>query len=317
MIRKFFAFLIVIAFVLVAVPVIFLFGLDRTLLNQDFYRGPLISEVYNKAMPLIADEIYLKAKGVFGKSITGEEFVVVLKNSVPASYFQEILDDAFLQLNEILDGNGKTKIVIRVDSLKPAFKNLGENILETLKQKTPVCKKNEAPRFNPLPSCVSPEFESDAYKKEYARSLDAYIAQFFANTKPIEIDAAPITQNIQQIKIIKIALQAIFASLALFALFIFLILWKPFSRGMRWVGGAMIFVAFEAFVIYKMVPILTANLNLGLKDIPQKYADAIYEVIRFAINYFDKNILYFAIAFGAIGIALVFAGYLLKPLTKK
>ncbi|MBI5152621.1 hypothetical protein HZA39_03735 [Candidatus Peregrinibacteria bacterium] len=312
MIRKFFAFILILVFVFVSIPVMILFGLNRTLLNQNFYTGPLINDVYERFMPMFADEFYSQVKRDLGRYLTSEEFVVVFKKSIPVSTFQGILDDLFIQLNGILEGNGKTKIVVKLDPFKSSLKGLGENIFDAVKAKAPECKKGQVPQFNPMPTCVIPGLNTDTYKKAFSREVENSINQAFIIMKPVEVDMTPIIKEMNKLELIQLAIQVLFCSLALFALLIVLVLWKPFSRGMRWLGGAITFVAFEALIIYKIIPILTANLNLGFHDVPQKYLNAIQGSVKFLINSFDKQILYFMIVFVIIGAALVFTGYLLK-----
>lgn len=312
MIRKFFAFILILVFVFVSIPVMILFGLNRTLLDQDFYTGPMLNDVYERFMPMFADEFYSKVQRDLGKHLTAEEFVVVFKKSIPVSVMQGTLTDFFTQLNGILEGNNKTKIVVKLDLFKSSLKNLGENIFDTIKAKAPECKKGQVPQFNPMPTCVVLGLNTDTYKKAFSSQVEMSINQAFTTMKPVEIDMTPFIKEASKLKLIELAEQVLFGLFALIGLLIVLVLWKPFSRGMRWLGGTITFVAFEALIIYKMIPILTANLNLGFHDLPQKYLDGIYGSVNFLVNSFDKQILYFMIVFIVIGAALIFTGYLLK-----
>lgn len=312
MFRKFFASVFVLSFVILAVPAMLLFGLYRTVLNENFYKGPLLDEVYNRGISLLVEEFSARDQQILSKYFTHDELVGIIKRDVPISLFQGFLDDAFSQLNGILDNNGKRKIILKLDSIKEPVNKLIDDLINILfDEKIKPCAKGEYPKMQPMPSCI-PKGQAKNYKNQFKREITANLSVIMQQVRPIELDTTPLLQNLQQIKLAEIIIQAFFAALGILCLFIILVLWKPFLRGVRWLGGTFLFVAFEALVIYKAIPILAANLNSSFQNIPQNQADQIYGVLKFAINYYNTQMLYVLITLGLIGSVLIFLGYFFK-----
>lgn len=317
MFRKFFASLFILVFVVFSVPAIILFGFYQTIFNVDFYKGPLLNEVYNRAIPIIVDEIYVNDKNILGKYFKKEEIVEIVKRDIPQDVFRNILDDVFKQLDLVLNA-GKSKITLKLDSVKDPLKKLVGDLQNTLfTEKIPQCKKGESPRMLALPSCMPSGVAGETYKKRFNQEIDNNLKMIFSNIKPIEIDARPIIQNLETIKAFELVAQALFASLGILCLLILLVLWKPLARGLKWLGVPFIIASFEALVMYKMIPLLISSTNIRFNDIPEKYLDDVRGIINFMVSCYQKQLLYVVIFSFSIGFAMILTGYFLPKKINK
>ncbi len=313
MIRKIFAVIFIIVFLAFSIPAVFLFGFYRTALSQDFYKGPLLDEIYNKITPVVVDEFTKHDKEILSKYFTREELIDVFKHNVPQSVFANILQNGFLQLKAVLEGSAQQKIVIKFDDLKEPFLKLTDDLINILfTEKIKQCAKNEYPKMQPVPSCIPAGYDVAIYKKRFESQISASVDQIFKNIRPLEIDTAPIAQNVQAIQVLDVAIQAYFGMLMVLCAIIFLILWKPFSRGLKWLGTTFVLFAFNALVIYKAIPILGRSLVLKDMNIPPEYADEMQNIVNFIIAYYQRQIGYVCIAVFVAGVIMIFAGYFKK-----
>jgi hypothetical protein len=310
MFRKFLAFVLVLVFLAFSVPATIFFGFYNTVFNYDFYEGPLLDNVYNQGAPILIEEIVNQDKDILGKYFTRDELFELFKKDIPITSFQVIIRNITSQVDGILKGNGKTKIIIQFDSLKPNFDTLIVDFTnELFDKKIPKCEPSQKIVFRDLPSCVKPD--TDFYRKEFVTQIQQNFDEIFkSKAKSIEIDATPVLRNFQVIQSFSVLTQAFFIFLAILCLLILLVLWKPFYRGFKWLGITFFIVSFNSLVFYKTISILSSYIDVKDIDIPEKYIPEVKNIIDFIVNSFKNQMLYvlgFALLFGLV---LYLIGYI-------
>ncbi|HBB02998.1 MAG: hypothetical protein US89_C0004G0061 [Candidatus Peregrinibacteria bacterium GW2011_GWF2_38_29] len=310
MFRKFLAFVLVVVLLVFSVPATIFFGFYNTIFNYDFYEGPLLNNVYNQGVPILIEEMVSQDNDMLGKYFTRDELFELFKKDIPVTAFQTIVRGVTSQVDGILRGNGKTKITIQFDSLKPYFDVLIINFTnELFDKKIPKCEVGQKIVFKDLPSCVKPD--TDFYKKGFVSQMQKNFDEIFkSKASSVEIDATPVLQNFQAIQGFSVLTQAFFMFLAILCLLILLVLWKPFSRGFKWLGVVFFIVSFNALVFYKTVSILSSYIDISNIGFPEKYIPEVRNIIDFIVNSFKNQMLYvlgFALLFG---LALYLIGHL-------
>ena len=133
---------------------------------------------------------------------------------------------------------------------------------------------------------------------------------FKSKAGSIEIDATPVLQNFQVIQSFSVLAQAFFMFLAILCLLILLVLWRPFSRGFRWLGVVFVIISFNALVFYKTISILSLYIDVKKMGFPEKYAPEVRNIIDFTVNSFKNQMLY-ALGFALfLGLVLYLVGYI-------
>ncbi|MEK7545272.1 MAG: hypothetical protein AAB551_04030 [Patescibacteria group bacterium] len=123
--RKFFASISFFLFVLLSVPLVFLFTFSRTYFSVDFYRGPFLDRTYHQIVESVSDQIVQQAS-TSGLSLDSQKIRDSAFRNFPKDVFRKIIDQTSTQISSVNRQNPDLRVDL--SSFREPFKSFAVDI---------------------------------------------------------------------------------------------------------------------------------------------------------------------------------------------
>lgn len=295
MLKKFSAILVVLIFVLLAVPFTFVWNVYSNLTDEDFYQGKLVDYGYD----LLIEELPKTIKLEQFHSLTEDD----LRGLIEKVFFKDdlrfLITDFVKSLGDVKEENGEIHLKIPLSKFNSKDVLIARELTVLLYEKLPLCTgiKSEG---ECIPANLSKIDFQAQLKMELDRTLFANIPDSFVIKKTM-----PKQFNGDFLGTIQHSFDLFFwvgTSLLVFLLVVLaLIIWKPWKKVVIWEAGALyicFFVYTLAISIFKVFGgiggIVGHSTNL---DLPQNQS------VKFGLEFVDL-----ILDHGASSVRILFIG---------
>jgi len=246
MIRSLFASIVSAIFNFVFVATFFLFVFLNTILLPSFYENGFSEGVRDMVVTSLVEEF--ADNGMINDS-SKDVVVDALHDSLKPEYFSEVLVPVVEQIIAPVRGNKDYReIVIDLSPLKDNAALVAEAFSDSVYEALPKCGDENVSARNCLPETVS---KAD-YKKEFAGEFgDDLFRGDLTYTFEMPLQRDPVFEDVVLSRSFVWKIVGILGGISLFLLgLIALIIFKPWHKVLRWVGGVLLTGTVSSFVLF-------------------------------------------------------------------
>jgi hypothetical protein len=303
-IRKILASFLIILFVLVSIPALFLFGLKTTVFNPNFYDKEATEHIQEFISEIGASEV-IKDKDL-SKYVSKEEIKEEIKDVIDHNVLQNVVGSFFgeLQNLEMIKRTGKIQIsLLDVKEKTPVIASKLANILS---DGIKTCENvDDIIEENGLPSCIPKEFSRDEFiaqvTKEINKTLESEIPEEYVFEIGEDVEQAE--ELYTTLFILHYLPYFLAGVLVLLALLILLVIYKPFLLGLRYMSKAGIGSGIIGLLISRSVLLIPGAIRETSEQM--EYKEATLDLVEFLITKVSDKILIYSVYLLGIGL-LVF-----------
>ncbi|MFQ6015760.1 MAG: hypothetical protein ACE5NP_09995 [Anaerolineae bacterium] len=336
MIRKFFAFVFAVIFILVTPLTLFAFDLRSVLLNPDFYKQELTRYgIYDKLFDMVAEEVKGLAQqeglgvGEGLMLIPESEIMRLLRVVVPPDWVQEQAERALDQFFSWLRSDQDVPtIVIPLKEVKGKLVTQLERELERKVRQFPECEPGQQPEVgeNGIPSCLPPGVDKSALLERFKPQLmgeanrllqeipdELNLVQLMREQAPGEGDGIirVLAQLRRIIRIANLVLVAGVAGSVLLLILVAALAATSLRSVLAWVGSTLFVTGAVAFTPLLLLPDLVdsalteALSGGGMEEVPPAMVNLATNIINDLVNAFLSPLRLQVLAMLALGALLI------------
>lgn len=303
LLRKITASLLVILFVVMALPNFLIYGLSRTYLSVDFYRrADVVGQIHDFTLDRTVGVLQSESdffSGYFSPAELRENVAKVFTQAI----FQEILDDFATQIEQYKK-DPNLKLVLSVRVLRDNLLTVGNNLAYLVYQKLPACPDDAMPvDANMVPQCVPENMPYDEAIRPLTENFEAAIYNQIPEELTSFEQAVPLKALVNVEKYREITFVFLVFILALIALTVY----GRISTIIAYVSTAFILGGGVGYLFGSLLVAAVSRLQGGEMD-DQTVRDFIVRMLDFLVKEIEKLSLIFII----VGVALLIIRYVLR-----
>lgn len=242
MLKKFFAILVVLVFVVLAVPFAFIWNVYSNLGDEGFYKGKLVDYGYD----LLIEELPKNIKLEQFPSLKEDDFRSLLGKVFSKDDFSLLIDEFVGNLKNLKEENGELHLKIPLNILNKKDDLLAQELTNLLYEKLPACQAATTGE------CLPANLSKIDFQAQLKNELDRTV---FANLPDDVVIAKFIPQqfNGDFLGAIRHGFGLFFligaALLGFLLVVLALIIWSPWKRVVVWEAGAFVLWFFAYFCV--------------------------------------------------------------------
>lgn len=301
--RKLLASFLVFLFVIVAVPNFFIYALSKTYLNTDFYKNTSLAKgVYEFVLDKTTDTLQSQSdafKGYFKKDELKKQIGQVFTQQI----FSEVLNDFANQL-EAYKKNPDKPMILSLKLLRQNLLTVSNNLVYIIYQDLPTCSNADlaAMKRESIPSCVPKGANYDQVVKPIMGEFESSIY----NSVPEELGNIDKAVPLQLLVSIENYRNISFICLIVLIGLITLVLWKPISLIVAYVGSAMLFGGVTGLAMSYVLDNIFSYVTI------QKGDPKILDLMHFLLKFIAEEMGRLAWLFVIVGVALLVIKFVLS-----
>ncbi len=272
--RRIVASFLIFLFVVVALPTFFVFGLNRTFLDPNFYGETVVSPAYEVLMNAVAHNIYAKDP-VIQKHFKEEDIRKVVVETVPLDLFKVSMKGFSNDLEQV-KARPEHPLTFDLKPYRSSLVKISQRLAIHLFQALPQCKSNELPEFTEegIATCVPGGTNYEVVAGPLSKQFETGVLNALPDTVDLSLarDQSGSMFTFVLSSADKVRFYGIGALMVLIVLIAF-VLYKPFTTIVRYEGVAFLFSGFLGFL-----------MSLGLGEVPvwlvQMYASKNVGVVK-------------------------------------
>lgn len=320
MLRRIIAVICVVLAALLILPFLFFRTITNTYLNPDFYAGPILDESYDQMVSFISREVIEEEK--VSEYFSMDEVENLIKKHFPKETLGIILDDFVSQLKGSDVRRKQDVITVSLAPIKNNIDLLAGDVSTRIVADIPSCSEDvdlqNIPRDSAgTPTCIPVTVNSEqirtSLENELTREMNNLIpGEFSINlTAGIDEGKAYISQAVSVIEYTQMILPLII--LILF-LFIFLIIYKPYSTIISYIGTALFsggLLSLISVQLMKQIP----NIAVTEQTMPGLLEQELYEVrslYEILISFVSNRMLTYSLYFIGLGVIFILIALYIK-----
>jgi len=235
--RKTLATFVIFLILLVSVPIFLVYGMGKTYFDENFYQGQVSRTSYDFLINVTSEKMY-KDSTLLEANFTLDEVKASLKTSFTEQMFSEVLNDFAKQVLAIQSG-GNEKLVLNLEFFRDTLLSVVNNLAYKIYQKLPTCTDSQIAGIKfgtEVPTCVPPKVDYDIVVNPFIQNFQAEVYKNVPDKLSDLEKVVPVKllQNFSSLR------NTLFASLLILLGLLAFLMWKPFSRLIRWEGAAFI-----------------------------------------------------------------------------
>jgi len=321
------AVLLVLIFGLITVPTFFVRSFVKTYFNPSFYEGEVVEESHDYFLTFFQSQV--KNDEFVSEYFTEEEVETLTRKYFQLESFQEIVKDFVSQMNNLSEDRQKGEIDVSLMPLKQNIPDMAADISEIIVDKIPLCESEEevieaAFEFNgDLPSCIPEEIGKTQVEKPLAREIEKNLNDSIPGEFKLNFESDEESEGTSEFKQLLYIFNYAQMILPLFMLIVILlmalIIYKPYTRIMKFIGSGFILGGVFALVsgqLFSRIP--------GAVITPQTFPELIAadlnkmaEFYSFLIQFIVDRINIYSIYFIGIGALVILVGFYLSHYYEK
>ena len=272
--RRIVASFLIFLFVVVALPTFFVFGLNRTFLDPNFYGETVVSPAYEVLMNAVAHNIYAKDP-VIQKHFKEEDIRKVVVETVPLDLFKVSMKGFSNDLEQV-KARPEHPLTFDLKPYRSSLVKISQRLAIHLFQALPQCKSNGLPEFTEegIATCVPGGTNYEVVAGPLSKQFETGVLNALPDTVDLSLarDQSGSMFTFVLSSADKVRFYGIGALMVLIVLIAF-VLYKPFTTIVRYEGVAFLFSGFLGFL-----------MSLGLGEVPvwlvQMYASKNVGVVK-------------------------------------
>jgi hypothetical protein len=300
MIRKVLAGFLVFIFIVLALPIVTLFGFYKTFLDEDFYKGELLDGVYEMWIDTIPTDVEWEEQ--FG-NLDRSQFVEMLREVYSPEDLVVVVEDIERQISEA-KFNEKNILYLDIPFgwMRDKAPVLAESIAEMVASDLEPCETIEdfnVNQHNCIPEGVMTSTVKDGIKIDLEKQILVDIPEIYElEVKLVEMESQVgedvsdyFTRALNNGFIISIVV--LIAVLLLIALMIF----RPFTRVMKW--------EFRAIFLASIIPLVTyVSLYFLAEKLEFSETQAQFDLIALIIKSLSQTLIKYLIPITIISLGM-------------
>ncbi len=303
MIRKIFAGFLVFVFIVLAVPFIAVFGIYKTFLNEDFYKGEVLDIVYELWADAAVEAIDVEDVSF---SVDKEDFMEVLREVFTA-------DDLALMIENIADEfdkavfleDGVIPLELSLEWVRDRSDVFAESVTGLIVDGLEPCKSiNEfdADKFN----CIPEGFSISTVKDEVQADLKAQLLKDIPESYSFDVKTGLDLREGEDVSdYVDSIIHDVFFIGSLVLLFVLLLLalvvFRPAVRILKWEMKAIFLASFLPLIAFLI-------LSKGVDKIKIEGAEEFFELFSFIIKAFSNTLISYLIPVAAVSFVFWIVG---------
>lgn len=308
------AVLLALIFSLITIPTFFIRSVVKTYLNPAFYEGEVIEESHEYLIEFLNDQI---ADDENISSYLNEEDINKLTTDyVTSESLRTVVQDFIAQLNNISDGRNSNRIAVSLMPLKEKIPNMATDIAVYILDHTPDCEYEiediDVFLNDPLPNCIPTEIERSVIENPLSLEIEKNLYDIIPGEFSLDLNSSGNSENTsftQLLFIFKYAQMILPLFMLILLLLIALIIYKPYTRIMKFIGGSFIFGG--------VFSLIAGQLLAQVPSLYREYINGLSEFYSFIVNFIVERINIYSVYFIGIGGLVVLIAFYLSHYYEK
>lgn len=300
MIRKVLAGFLVFIFIVLALPVATLFGFYKTFLDEDFYKGELLDGVYEMWIDTIPSDVEWEEQ--FG-TLDRDQFIVMLREVYSSEDLVSVVEEIEEQISDA-KFNEKNVLYLDIpfDWMREKAPVLAESIAEIVISDLEPCESIEefdVNQHNCIPEGVLASTVKDGIKIDLERQILIDIPEVYEfEVKLVEMESQ-VGEDVSDYfsRALNNGFTISIVVLIIVLLLIALMIFRPFSRVMKW--------EFRAIFLASIVPLVTyTSLYFLAEKLEFSETQAQFDLIALIIRSLSQTLIKYLIPITIISLGL-------------
>jgi hypothetical protein len=270
------AVLLVLIFGLITVPTFFIRSIVKTYFNPSFYEGPVVEESHEYFLSFFQKEV--KKDKFVDEYFTEEEIEKLTRDYFKFEAFKQIITDFVTQMNNLSEDRQKGEIDVSLMPLKQNIPDMSSDISNIIVNKIPECgseaeeqEETEEFEFNgSLPECIPSVIGKEQVEKPLAREIEKDLNDAIPGEFKLDFDNGQLSEEATEFKqllfIFSYAQMILPLFMLILVLLIALIIYKPYTRVMKFIGGSFVLggvLALASGQLLKQIPSAAMTVDLS------------------------------------------------------
>lgn len=320
--RKTIAFVLIILFALLVIPTIFIRSLAKTYVNPDFYEAEVITESYDYMVSFLSNQIEKDTK--ISKYFEAQDIEEIIKTHFTIDAVQEVVQDFVSQLKGVSDKRKDDAITVSLIPLKANIENLADDVSVKMMNTIPTCATEEEIELlsqetqeGELPSCIPTEsIRSELtvkLKREIERGMNEIIPGEFSIDLTTNGEGGE-TQLKQIVFVLNYAQMILPLFLLVLLLLIMLVIYKPHTLIMKYIGGALSLGGIFGLVSIQLIAqIPTATISSeAIPGLLENELLGLREFYSFLLGFVTKQMTLYSLYFLGTGLVIFFVALYIR-----
>jgi len=315
MLRKSIAAFFVFIFALFTIPTFLIRGITGTYVNPQFYQTKVVDRSYELLVNYISRQSV--ANSDIALYLNSDEIREILMKSFTVDQVREVTINVVDQLNALTDRRRDNKIVINLEPLKENIPIFADELSKVIATNIPDCPSIEDLDIEDIdklstgvPECVTPFTLREDLAPRIKRELDKYLNNEIPGEFTIDFAAAG-DENVVQIWQIILTLDYIQfmlpLSLLIILLFIALLVYKPITSVMKYLGSALMLGGISAAIVAQLISQFP-NMLINSENFPELLSSELadmFELYNFILGFLVAKMTQFSIYFVGVGVLVI------------
>jgi len=290
-------------FIVLAVPLIGAFGIYKTFLNEDFYKGEVLEIVYELWVGAAVDAVDVEDVSF---SLDKDKFMEVLQEVFTADDLALMIDDIKNEIDEavFLEG-GVIPIELSFKWLIDRSDVMAESVTDLIVDGLEPCKSVD--EFNPDEfNCIPEGFSISTIKDEVRADLKAQLVNDIPESYSFDIETKLDIKAGEDVSdYVNSIIHDVFFIGSLVLLFVLLLLglvvFKPAVRVFKWEMKAIFLASFLPLIAFLI-------LSKGVDKIKIEEAEEFFELFSFIVKAFSNTLLSYLIPVAVVSFVFWIVG---------
>lgn len=303
MVRKILAGIFVFLFVVVALPIVTVYGIYRTFILEDSYKEELLDVVYEMWIDTVPDDV--KWEDEFG-NIDREGFIEILRDTFAPEDLATVAESLETQIDEAKFSEGKfITIEIPFEWMRGKAEMLSESMAELIAGGLEQCESDE--EFEVLEhNCIPEGILISTVKEGLRLDLERQILNDIPELYEIDIELPVDAKTGDDVSdYFNMAISNFFVVgtllLAVLMIIISLIIYKPLSSIIKWDFKAIFIASLVPLIMFILVYNFAGKMQWG-------DSEATFDLIVLLVKSLSRNIISFLIPIAAVSLLLMLIG---------
>jgi len=311
--RRAVAAILVFIFIASSLAAFLVYATSNTFFKSDFYEKELSEDTYSFLVNATVKNIINENEFV-EENFTEADLRREIEGVFPESIYNKMVRQLISEM-ETLRQDPSMPLTLEMGTYRESLLTLAHNMSYRLFESIPKCEGGEIPDelSNGLPSCVPPEVEYNVVAAPFSEEFEKSI--YAAVPEQVQLDLnstvgeggyvlSNVFQTLDTLKVI------IYAVLLLLLVMIALIIWKPFSSVLAYMGSAFfisgVLGVVLSYTLFVLPPTIAEKINGEL------LRDDIQTLVEKIIGLFSAEVQKGAYIFLALGAVLVLTRIFMK-----
>jgi hypothetical protein len=320
MFRKILAVICVVLVAILITPFLLFRSITNSYLDPEFYKGPVLEEIYDEFVSFVSEEIQKDEK--VANYFTVDEVREIISNNFPKEDIEVILQDFVSQIKGIEDRRKGDAINVSLMPVKNNIDNLAEDVSSRIVSDIPACEAEtdiqNVPRDDlGMPECIPVTINSERIqaplKNEIQKELNNAVPGEFTLdlTTGMEEQKTYLNQAVSIIEYIQLMLPFI---ILILLLLIALLIYSPYHSIMAYIGAALFSGGTLSIIIVQFInriPRLAVNQS-NMPELSSNEIEELRGLYTVLVGFISDRMFIYSLYFAGAGAVLILIALFIK-----